>query len=319
MPILSWYRSMSLRILLVLAIACSITPVFADTIKHSLEGGMDIQITSPDSIIAGRDFSVSVLVENNGWENKRDILFVFKPDASISTISSNQIFIEKIEVGGSYGSTIEFSVDDDAKNGSSFLNVDYSHVLLANNETPQNPLQKSIAIELLVKEQPRVNIHTITPESIFVNAEFPFTVKIVPEDSDISDVTLQIVAPKDIGFRGETMHTFSSIQKDQPISITSRISTPTQEINAEYKIPFQVILQYTDDSKEEKSDSKTVSIVMRPRTFFELTTDGGFWIGDFFIAPYVSLGTIIGIPVGTIISLAIRRSQKTKKRRKSKK
>ncbi len=55
---------------------------------------------------------------------------------------------------------------------------------------------------------------------------------------------------------------------------------------------------------------------MRPRTFMELTTDGGIWIGDFFIAPYVSLGTIIGIPAGATISLLIRRSQKTKKRKK---
>lgn len=310
---------MSLRILLVLVIACSVTPVFADEIRHSLEGGMDIQITSPNSVIIGRDFSVSILVENNGWENKKDVLLVFKPDASITPVSSNQIFIEKIEAGGSYGSIIEFSVNDNARDGIHFLNVDYSHVLLANNETPQNPLQKSIAMELLVKKQPKINIHTITPESIFSNAEFPFTVEIITEDSDISEVTLQIIPPKDVEFRGETMHTFSSIQKDNPISITSRILTPSDEMNTEYKIPFQVIIQYKDDMGEEKSDSKTVSIVMRPRTFFELTSDGGFWIGDFFIAPYVSLGTIIGIPVGTIISLAIRRSQRTKKKRKVKK
>ena len=45
----------------------------------------------------------------------------------------------------------------------------------------------------------------------------------------------------------------------------------------------------------------------------ELTNDGGIWIGDFFIAPYVSIGTIVGIPVGTILSLLIRRAQNKKK------
>lgn len=52
----------------------------------------------------------------------------------------------------------------------------------------------------------------------------------------------------------------------------------------------------------------------------ELTTDGGIWIGDFFIAPYVSLGTIIGIPAGTIISLLIRKNQvkNVQKRKNSK-
>ena len=45
----------------------------------------------------------------------------------------------------------------------------------------------------------------------------------------------------------------------------------------------------------------------------ELTSDGGIWIGDFFIAPYVSIGTIVGIPAGTILSLIIRRAQNKKK------
>ena len=58
---------------------------------------------------------------------------------------------------------------------------------------------------------------------------------------------------------------------------------------------------------------------MRPRTFMELTTDGGIWVGDFFIAPYVSLGTIIGIPAGAILSLAIRRKYYATKPKKKKK
>ena len=46
----------------------------------------------------------------------------------------------------------------------------------------------------------------------------------------------------------------------------------------------------------------------------EITNDGGIWIGDFFIAPYVSIGTIIAIPAGTIFSLLIRRAQNKKKK-----
>ncbi len=76
---------------------------------------------------------------------------------------------------------------------------------------------------------------------------------------------------------------------------------------------------YTNDIGNEKVDSKTVPIVLRPRTFMEITTDGGIWVGDFFIAPYVSIGTIVGIPAGTLFSLALkRRIEKKKKRKKSK-
>ena len=291
----------------------------ATIIKQTMEGGMDIQITHPDSAVIGRTVLVSFLVENNGWEDKQDIIFIFSQDGAIIPISKNEIQIEKISAGGSYGETIDFRISSDASDGSHFINLDYSQVLLANNEHAQPPTQTNIAIPIFIKQQPEVIIHTITPESLFTNAEFPFTVEITSEDIDISNVKLEIISPQDIDFRGETQHTFSSIQQNVPISVTSRIITPSQEINTEYKIPFQVILTYTDDIDQEKIESKTISLTMRPRTFMELTTDGGIWIGNFFIAPYVSLGTIIAIPAGTIISLVIRRSyMKQKKRPKSK-
>jgi len=291
----------------------------ATIIKQAMEGGMNIQITHPDSAVIGRIVSISFLVENNGWEDKQDVIFIFSQDGAIIPISKNEIQIEKISAGGSYGETIDFSIASDASVGSHFINLDYSQVLLANNEHAQPPTQTNIAIPIFIKLQPKVIIHTITPESLFTNAEFPFTVEITSEDIDISNVKLEIISPRDINFRGETQHTFSSIQQNVPISFTSRIITPSQEINTEYKIPFQVILTYTDDIGQEKIDSKTISLTMRPRTFMELTTDGGIWVGNFFIAPYVSIGTIIAIPAGTIISLVIRRSyMKQKKRPKSK-
>ncbi len=296
-----------------------IPSVDAAIIKLTMEGSMDIQITHPDSAIIDRTILISFLVENNGWEDKQDVIFVFSPDDVIIPIDDNEIQIDKISAGGSYGETVDFRILSDASPGSHFVNLEYSQVLLANNEEPQPPTHANIAIPILLKEQPRVTIHTVTPESLFTNAEFPFTVEIISEDIDINDVKLEIVPPKDIDFRGETLHTFSSIQQNVPISVTSRIITPSQEISTQYKVPFQVMVTYTDDVGQEKTDSKTISLVMRPRTFMELTTDGGIWIGDFFIAPYVSLGTIIAIPAGTIISLAIRRKYYDKKPRRGKK
>lgn len=296
-----------------------IPSVDAAIIKLTMEGSMDIQITHPDSAIIDRTILISFLVENNGWEDKQDVIFVFSSDDVIIPIDDNEIQIDKISAGGSYGETVDFRILSDASPGTHFVNLEYSQVLLANNEEPQPPTHANIAIPILLKEQPRVTIHTVTPESLFTNAEFPFTIEIISEDIDINDVKLEIVPPKDIDFRGETLHTFSSIQQNVPISVTSRIITPSQEISTQYKVPFQVMVTYTDDVGQEKTDSKTISLVMRPRTFMELTTDGGIWIGDFFIAPYVSLGTIIAIPAGAIISLAIRRKYYDKKPRRGKK
>lgn len=304
--------------LLLVTVLVSLPSAYADTKDLTMEGSMDIKITYPNEAVAGRVVSISVLVENNGWEDKQDISFLFiSQDNTLTPLASNSITIEKLSQGGSFGGKIDFKISEDANPGNSFLNVKYSQVLVANNENPQTPMYQDIAIPVTIKEKPNITIYTKAPESIFSNAEFPIEVQIISEDIDISDVSIKVVPPKDIEFRGETLHTFSTIQKDKPIEITSRIITPNKEVNTEYKLPFEIVVQYTDDQGETNIDSKIVSMVLRPRTFMELTTDGGIWIGSFFIAPYISLGTIIGIPAGAIVTLLIRKKTTKPKKRKT--
>ena len=293
--------------------------VYGETISQSMEGSMDIQITHPDESIIGRTISISILIKNNGWEDKKDISFVFtNQDNAVIPVSNNNITIEKLSQGGSFGGSVDFKISQDSSPGTHFLNLKYSQILVSNNKDPQEPIVKDIAIPIIIKKEPSVIIHTNIPEAIFANAEFPFIVEIISKDVEIKNVNVEIIPPADIQFRGEISHSFSTIQKNFPVTITSRIITPIKEVNSEYKLPFEVIVTYTDDIGKERKESQIVSTVLRPRTFMELTTDGGIWIGNFFIAPYVSLGTIIGIPAGTIISLLIRKSQKSTKGRTKK-
>ncbi len=290
----------------------------AATIKQTMEGGMDVTITYPDSVIAGRDFAISVLVQNNGWEDKQDIsLAIITQDESITT-KNGTLSVARLSKEGSYGGTIDFSSSDQAQPGTYYLNALYSHVLLSNNETPLPPFQKNIAIPIELKGQPEIQLNTVTPTAIFPNAEFAFDVEVISNDIDIRDVSVEIVAPSDITFSGQAVHSFSSVQKNTPVLIHSKILTPPADLAAEHKVPFEVIVKYTDDTGEEKTTSKTVSLLLRPRTFMEITADGGVWIGSIFLAPYVSIGTIVGIPAGTLFSILIHRLVKKKETKKKK-
>lgn len=226
--------------------------------------------------------------------------------------------INRLSTGSSYGGTIDVIATNNTQLGMHYLNILYSQILLSHNETPLPATQKNIAIPIEIKGLPEVHLNTVSPESIFPNAEFPFDVEIVSKDIDLQDVVIEIKPPQDVSFRGQTIHTFSTVTKNTPLSIRSQIVTNPTEVTLEHKLPFEVSVKYTDDSGTKRDLSKTVSLLLRPRTFMEFTTDGGVWIGNFFLAPYVSLGTLIGIPSGTIFSLLIRNIQKkhNKKRKK---
>ena len=141
--------------------------IYGEKITQNLDGGMDVEITYSDEIVIGRDGILSILVKNNGWEDKQDISFQFSSqDNAIITKPSDQISIDKLTQGGSYGGKIDLLTGDDIAPGIHFLNLKYSHVLVVNNETPQSPIFHDIAIPITIKENANVMIHTKTPESI---------------------------------------------------------------------------------------------------------------------------------------------------------
>ena len=306
---------------LALAFMISVIPYsYAETLRQSMEGGMDLEITYPDSVMNERMFSIAILLQNNGWENKQDISFTLSnPGGAFIPHGDNTIIIDELTTTSSFGTTIDYQVSKTANEGSHFLNIDYTQILVSNNVDPMEPTQTNIALPITVFGEPVVVIQTVTPESIFSNSEFTFETTVLSEDIDLKDVTVQIITPDDIEFRGDTSYVISLLEKQEPYTVTAEMITPTKDVTMEHTIPVKVLVSYTDDLGEEKTETQSVPLLLRPKMFMEITNDWGIWIGDFFIAPYVSVGTIVGIPAGTILSLLIRNAQnKKKKQTKSK-
>ena len=306
---------------LALAFMISVIPYsYAETLRQSMEGGMDLEITYPDSVMNERMFSIAILLQNNGWENKQDISFTLSnPDGVFISHGESMIIIDELTTTSSFGTTIDYQVSKTANEGSHFLNIDYTQILVSNNVDPMEPTQTNIALPITVFGEPVVVIQTVTPESIFSNSEFTFETTVLSEDIDLKDVTVQIITPDDIEFRGDTSYVISLLEKQEPYTVTAEMITPTKDVTMEHTIPVKVLVSYTDDLGEENTETQSVPLLLRPKMFMEVTNDWGIWIGDFFIAPYVSVGTIVGIPAGTILSLLIRNAQnKKKKQTKSK-
>ena len=195
----------------------TIPTVYAETFNQSMEGGMDLEITYPESVMKQRTFSISILLQNNGWENKEDISFVLNnPDAVFVTEGNETIMIDELTTTSSFGTTIDYEVTSNANEGIHFLNIDYTQVLVSNNIEPMPFTQTNIALPIIVSGEPVISIETVTPESIFSNSEFTFETTIISEDIDIKDVTVKIITPGDIEFRGDTSYTISLLEKMEP-------------------------------------------------------------------------------------------------------
>ena len=64
---MSNWKSVPILFLIFCCIVTSVPLVYAETLTQTFDGGMDLEITYPNSVIIGRTFSVSIHLENNGW------------------------------------------------------------------------------------------------------------------------------------------------------------------------------------------------------------------------------------------------------------
>ncbi len=287
----------------------------AEAARYDVGDGMELEVSHPGTVAAGSEFAVSFLVRNGGWEDKDGVVVLAAPGGSVAPAGAAGgaggpvavIDAGRVGAGGSHGQAAAFAASAAAQPGTHYINLEYSHVLLENNEVPREPSRTDLAIPVEVVTRPRVGVDISAPESLFAGAEFPLGIAVGSETADLSDVRVEIVAPPGVELRGQSLHSFSLIGRGAPMEIESRVWVPPADVAAERRVPLQVVVSYEDGDGGRKEETRTVSPVLRPRTFMELTGDGGIWIGDFFIAPYVSLGTIVGIPAGALLSLAIRR------------
>ena len=171
--------------------------VHAEDVAETFEGGMDLQITHPESLMIGRIFSVAIHLENNGWENKQDISFtITNPDSAFITLGSEIHEIPELTTSSSFGTTLDYEVSKNANEGTHFLNISYSQVLVSNNVDPMPATNTAIALPIMGVKEPIVTIQTTTPESIFSNTEFSFEVSVISQDIDIRILLFKLLYQK---------------------------------------------------------------------------------------------------------------------------
>ena len=216
------------------------------------------------------------------------------PEKVLNSNGELEGFYGRVAGESSYGRTVTIHSFPNSTLGEHFVNIDLFHM---DGSTERF---SSVTLPITIREEPKLVISTSVQESIYSNAEFPFIVNIESQGSALQDVTIKIIPPEIVTFRGQTQHTFSSLDRDTPISLRSELVTASaEEVGYEHYIPFQITVDYTDDTDTQRSTSETISILLRPKTFFEFGSEGGFWIGDIYFTPTISYGTLLGISVAS--------------------
>ena len=268
-----------------------IIPIYVQNVESAEERvevstGNYLIITYPETVLKNETFNISFLLDNS----------YARSNLSLSINASNNVFniedthnflLEELARESTFGKTITVTTSNDVTAGIHYVNIEY--------RVKEN-LLSNVAIPINILAEPNITIEMQVQEHIYTNAEFPFTVRIQSDNIILNNVTIRIIPPKEIEFRGNTVYTISHIDMIKPIEFESILVTPSEtELDYAHHIPFQVTVEYVDHDGMLNSKSEVVMVLLRQKNIFEFNSDGGFWLGPIYIAPSISYGAILSI------------------------
>ena len=288
-----------------------IIPIYIQNVEAvekyvEVSAGNYLTVTYPETVIKNEKFNISFLLSNS----------YARSNLSLSINASNNVFniedthnflLEELARGSTFGKTITVTTSNDVTAGIHYVNIEY--------RIKEN-LLSNVAIPINILAEPNITIEMQVQEHIYTNAEFPFTVSIQSDNIVLNNVTIRIIPPKEIEFRGNTVYTISHIDVIKPVEFKSMLVTPSEtELDHEHRIPFQVTVEYVDHNGMLNSKSEVVMVLLRQKNIFEFNSDGGFWLGPIYVAPSISYGVIFSI-LGTSL-WAYKKIRKKRAKRKT--
>ena len=158
---------------------------------------------------------------------------------------------------------------------------------------------------------------TQSPDNVFSGEPFSIKGTIKNQGAKAQNIQLKIYS-SDTNLEGKKSFSLSALDSGKNADFEFVVNT-----SKDLDIPTHAIIHingtYFDDLNKSYSIEDSVNIFARHRGMLEVGDSNGLWIGNFFIAPVVGVGTIVSSVIGFFIFLwHFKNKKKSKKNKKIK-
>jgi hypothetical protein len=180
-----------------------------------------------------------------------------------------------------------------------------------------NPVKNTFiqAIRFNAQSNPILSFDIQAPSNVFSGEPFPIKGSI--KNQGIKAQAVQItISSQDVNLEGKKSFLLSSLDSGKSSDFEFLVNTPK-----DLDIPVHAVIHvngtYLDEQNKSHLIQDSINIFTRNRGMLEIGDANGIWLGTFFIAPVVGVGTIVSSAIGFFIFLWHFKNRK--KHKKSKK
>ena len=279
---------------------------------NMIDPNLQITLEYPDVVRQGDKFVLSSIIKATADQVSNITLSISSPEL----YSTNNTFsLTKLAKDSTFGNNFELEPKSDMPDGQFVANVQVTYFVkgLFDSNSVKNTFVQ--AFHLNAQSSPILSFDIQAPSNVFSGE--PFSIKGTIKNQGIKAQDVQIIASsQDISLEGKKSFLLSSLDSGKSSDFEFIVNT-----SKDLDIPVHAVIYvngtYIDDLNKSHTIQDSVNVFARHRGMLEMGDANGIWLGTFFIAPVVGVGTIVSSAIGFFIFLWHFKNRK--KQRKGKK
>lgn len=286
-------------------------PAFA--VQNTIsDPNLQITLNYPDIVKQGNGFVLSSVVKATADQISNITITVSSPELNIS---QNKFFLDKIAKDSTFGNDFQAVVKSGTPDGAFVTNVEVEYFIKGLFDA--QPIKHVItqAFQFDTESKPGLVFDIQTPTNVFAGEPFSVKGTVKNQGTDAQNIQIGLVS-SEIDLEGKKSLSFTSLASGKTSDFEFTVQSQ-KEIGAPKQFTVHLNGTYSDDSGKTYPVDNSFNLFVRQRGILEIGDANGIWLGNFFIAPVVGVGTIVSSVIGFFIFVwHYKNKKKTKKKTK---
>ena len=274
------------------------------------DANIDVTINYPDVVTQGNEFVLSSVVKTKADQMSNITISISSPEIEIS---QNQFNIQSLPRDSTLGNNFNMKIKPESPDGKFLTNVSVEYFIRGffDEKPVKNILTK--AIELNVQSKPILLLDLNAPDSVFAGEMF--SVKGTVRNQGYNAQNIKIITDSDqVALDGKKIYSLTNLDAGKTENFEFILQTP-KDLTIPTDVTINVSTSFFDESGKEYTIEDSLKVFTRQRGILEIGGSEGIWVGNFFIAPVVGVGTIVSSVIGFLIFAWHLKNKKKQKRR----
>jgi hypothetical protein len=274
------------------------------------DSNIQVTLEYPDILTPQDEFDLSSVVKTTADQVSNITLTISSPELDIT---QNQFHMDSLAKDSTLGNNFNAKVKQGTPDGKFLANVEIQYFIKGFFD--QKPVKNSLtkAIEFNTQSKPLILLNAQAPDEVFAGEPFSITGTIKNQGSEAQNIQMSVDSSQ-VTLDGKKIYSLTNLEAGKSSDFEFVVQTQ-KDISVPTHANIHLNGTYTDKSGKTYSLENSLNVFVRQRGMMEIGSAQGLWLGNFFIAPVVGVGTIVSSVIGFLIFLWHRAKHKKAQKR----